>query len=144
MRSFKTTVTAAAVLAAGFVLTAPAAHAATSLPQHHSAECRTAVGAALKAQAAYDAAVADWKKQIAMGGHPGTAEESDVAALLKEANATAFTAVRVCGHTGIHPHGSMHTGVGSTSAGASTTEVAAGLGLLGAAGAGAVALRRRR
>jgi hypothetical protein len=38
----------------------------------------------------------------------------------------------------------VRTGVGSTSQGVDTTEIAAGLGVLGAVGAGAVVLRRRR
>ncbi|NUP51728.1 MAG: hypothetical protein HOW97_31085 [Catenulispora sp.] len=143
MRSPKTVISAA-VLTTGLLLGAPAAAQAAAAPQDHSTACRTAVGAALKAEAAYNAAAADLKKQIAAGGHPGTAEESNVANLLTEANSLASTAARVCGHVGPRPHGGMHTGTGSTSQGIAAGETAAGLGLLGAAGAGALALRRRR
>ncbi|MFD0636208.1 hypothetical protein ACFQ9X_36205 [Catenulispora yoronensis] len=61
-----------------------------------------------------------------------------------EADSAASMAARACHHAGPHPHGGMHTGAGSTSQGVAGGEVAGGVGLLGAAGAGALALRRRR
>ncbi len=42
------------------------------------------------------------------------------------------------------PIGPVHTGVGSTSQGADSVEIAAGAGLVAAVGIGTVALRRRR
>ncbi len=63
MRSIKTTVTAAAVLTVGLVLSAPAAHAATA-PQADST-CRSAIHTAEKAKHDYNEAAADLKKQIA-------------------------------------------------------------------------------
>jgi hypothetical protein len=148
MRSNKTTVTAAAILTAGFALTAPAAHAATA-PQTGGA-CASAMAAAQKAQAAFRAAAEDLKEQVARGGHPGTAEESNLHELLDEAEAAAADAARICrdsdrDHRRHHPEGAMETGVGSTSAGVDGGEVAAGVGLVGATGtAGLVLMRRRR
>lgn len=143
MHSFKAT-GIAAVLGAGLLLTAPAAHAAT-VPHASSAACNAAVATATKAEAAYNAAAADLKKQIANGGHPGTAEESNVANLLNAANLATSDAARICGVTpGPRPSGGVRTGAGSMSQGVDTTEIAAGLGLLGVVGAGAMVLRRRR
>ena len=144
MRSIKTTVTAAAVLTAGFVLTAPAAHAATAPPAKST--CWSAISTAEKAKHDYNAAAADLKKQIAAGGHPGTAEEQNVTDLMKAAKAAVANAMKMC--KGMdhhrHPRGAMHTGVGSTSQGVNGGELAGGVGVLGAAGAGALVLRRRR
>lgn len=165
MRSIKTTVTAAAVLAAGFVLAAPTAQAATATAAsapHAGSACASAVAAAQKAEHAYNAAAEDLKEQVAAGGHPGTAEQDNLAELLDEANSTASTAARACQDADRgrdrdrdrdrdhhhcrhhHPHGAMRTGVGSTSEGANGGEIAGGLGILSAAGLGALALRRRR
>ncbi|WP_194899916.1 hypothetical protein [Catenulispora pinisilvae] len=145
MRSIKTTVTAAAVLTAGFVMTAPAAHAATA---PHRSACATAVAAAVSAEHDFNAAVADLKKQWAAGGHPGMAEEQNAENLKAKANSAASAAARMCQGMGDqhrrHPHGAMRTGVGSTSQGVNTGEIAGGVGLLGAVGAGALMLRRRR
>ena len=144
MRSIKTTVTAAAVLTAGFVMTAPAAHAATA---PHRSACATAVAAAVSAEHDFNAAVADLKKQWAAGGHPGLAEEQNAENLKAKANSAASAAARTCqgmGNPHRNPHGVMHTGVGSTSQGVDTTEIAGGVGILGAVGAGALMLRRRR
>lgn len=147
MRSIKTTVTAAAVVTAGFVLTAPAAHAATA-PQAKSSSCRSAIATAEEAKHAYESAAADLKTQIAAGGHPGTAEEQNVTDLLNTAKTAVWNAMQVCKgmheHHHRHPHGAMHAGVGSTSRGVNGGELAGGAGLLGAAGAGALVLRRRR
>lgn len=146
MRSIKTTVTAAAVLTAGFVLTAPAAHAATA-PQAKNA-CHSAIHSAEMAKHEYNEAAADLKKQIAEGGHPGTAEEQNVADLMAKAKDAVWDAVESCkgmhGHHHRHPRGAMHTGAGSTSQGVNGGELAGGVGMLGAAGAGALVLRRRR
>jgi hypothetical protein len=69
------------------------------------------------------------------------AEEDNIEALKNAAALATSDAVRACGVT---PVGPVRTGVGSTSQGADSLEIAAGLGLVGAVGAGAVALRRRR
>ena len=146
MRSFKTTVTAAAVMTAGLVLSAPAAHASTA--PHGKDACRSAISTAEKAKHAYFAAAADLKKQVAEGGHPGTAEEQNLTDLKNKAKDAVWNAMQVCKGSHDrhrpHPHGAMHTGVGSTSQGVNGGELAGGMGLLGAAGAGALALRRRR
>jgi hypothetical protein len=148
MRSIKTTVTAAAVLTAGFVLTAPAAHAATATPQAAKATCWSAISAAEKAKHDFNAAAADLKKQVAAGGHPGTAEEQNLTDLMKAAKSAVWKAQQMCkgmeDHHRRHPHGAMHTGVGSTTQGVNSGELAGGVGILGAAGAGALVLRRRR
>ncbi|MEY9928259.1 MYXO-CTERM domain-containing protein [Catenulispora sp. GP43] len=83
------------------------------------------------------------------GDHHGTADDQKVSDLMIEAKSAVWEAVRACKdmdhrHMRRHPHGAMHTGVGSTSQGANGGEMAAGMGMLGAAGAGALALRRRR
>ncbi|MEY9863202.1 hypothetical protein ABH935_008851 [Catenulispora sp. GAS73] len=153
MRSIKTTVTAAAVLTAGLVLTAPAAHAATAAPQDAKGTCWSAISAAEKAKHDFNAAAADLKEQVAAGGHPGTAEEQNLTDLMGEAKEAIATAEKVCkgdrdrdrdrDHRR-HPHGAMRTGVGSTSQGVNGGELAGGVGVLGAAGAGALVLRRRR
>ena len=154
MRSINTTVTAAAVLTAGFVLAAPAAHAATasvaaSAPQVHSSACASAISAAQMAKHDFFAAAADLKKEVADGGHPAGDEENNLADLKETAMSAIWKARHVCGgeehrHHCHHPHGAMRTGVGSMSQGADGGEVAGGLGILGAAGFGALALRRRR
>ena len=151
MRSIKTTVTAAAVLTAGFVLAAPAAHAATAAPQAGKAgrsACWSAISAAEKAKHDFNDAAADLKKQVAAGGHPGTAEEENLTDLMNAAKAAVEKAEHVCrgveDHHRRHPHGAVHTGVGSTSRGVNGGELAGGVGILGAAGAGALVLRRRR
>jgi hypothetical protein len=145
MRSIKTTVTAAAVLTAGLVLTAPAAHAATA-PQTEDT-CRSAIHTAETAKHDYDAAASDLKQQAADGGSPGTAEEQNVTDMMAQAKGAVWDAMESCkgmhGHHR-HPHGAMHTGVGSTSRGVNGGELAGGVGMLGAVGAGALVLRRRR
>jgi MYXO-CTERM domain-containing protein len=141
MRSINTLL-GTVVLGASIALAAPAAHAAAALPQT-SAECTKAVAAADTAQADYDAALADYKKTVAAGGHPGKAERENLAMLENNVNITASDASRMCPDAKV-PSGTMHTGVGSTSEGVNSTEIAAGAALLGVAGAGALVLRRRR
>jgi len=145
MRSIKTTVTAAAVLTVGLVFTAPAAHAATASQDH--SPCRSAIRNAEMAKHDFGAAVADLKEQTDDGGHPGTAEEQNVADLRDKAKDAVWDAMQAC--KGMHkhhrhPHGAMHTGVGSTSRGVNGGELAGGVGMLGALGTGALVLRRRR
>ena len=140
MRSIPTLLGTAA-LGAGLLLAAPAAQAATA-PQAIPAACSKAVQAAEKAESAYQAALADYKKQVKAGGHPGKAEQDNLAALESAANGAASFAARVCPDAKI-PSGSMHTGSGSTSTGVNTADLAAGAALIGAVGIGAVALRRR-
>ena len=146
MRSIKTSVTTAALLTAGFALTAPAAHAAVVVPQHVSASCQAAMDTAKRADAAYHAALEDLKKQMANGGHPGMAEKDNVMDLRKAAEAAMRNVDKMCANEHRHPHGAMRTGVGSTSQGMNGAEIAGGLGVLGAVGAvgaGAFGLRRR-
>lgn len=140
MRSIHT-VLGTAVLGASLALMVPAAHAAT--PQATTKACAKAVAAAEKAEAAYNAAVKDYKKQVAAGGHPGIAERDNVTSLLNTANADASFAARVCPDAKV-PSGTVHTGVGSTSAGVNTADLAGGAALIAAVGLGAVALRRRQ
>ncbi|MFC1410860.1 hypothetical protein ACEZCY_15920 [Streptacidiphilus sp. N1-12] len=140
MRSINTLL-GTALLGATVALAAPAAHAATALPQTTPA-CAAAVAAAEKAQSAYDAAVADYKKQVAAGGHPGKAEQDNIAALQNNVNLTASDAARICPDSKV-PVGPIHTGVGSTSEGTNSGDIALGAGLLAAVGAGAFVLRRR-
>ncbi|WP_194919712.1 hypothetical protein [Catenulispora rubra] len=140
MRSIKTTVTAAAVLTAGLVLTAPAAHAATAAPQDGKGTCWSAISAAEKAKHDFNAAAADLKEQVAAGGHPGTAEEENLRDLMGKAKAAIATAEKVCkgdrdhgwdrdrDHRR-HPRGAMRTGVGSTSQGVNGGELAGGVGI---------------
>lgn len=141
MRSI-TTLLGTAVLGASIALAAPAAHAAAALPQT-TAACTKAVAAAEKAQTEYDAALADYKKQVAAGGHPGKAEQDNLATLENNVNLTASDATRDCPDA-VVPSGTMHTGAGGTSQGVNSTEIAAGAALLGVVGAGAFVLRRRR
>ncbi|MHA6765141.1 hypothetical protein [Streptacidiphilus sp. PAMC 29251] len=141
MRSINTLL-GTAVLGASIALIAPAAHAATALPQT-TAACSKAVAAAEKAQSTYDAAVADYKAVVARGGHPGKAEQDAITADLNDVNATASYAARVCPDAKV-PVGPVHTGVGSTSEGANTSDIALGAALLAAVGAGAFVLRRRQ
>src|SRR5690348_6370161 len=63
MRLIKTTATAAAVMTVGFVLAAPAAHAATAPRADNS--CRAAIHAAQEAKHDFDAAAEDLKEQVA-------------------------------------------------------------------------------
>ncbi|MCZ4119837.1 hypothetical protein [Streptomyces sp. H39-S7] len=129
-----------AALGAALALTVPAAHAAA--PQPTTTACARAVADAQTAEAAYSAAVEDYKKTIAVGGHPGTAEQDNVTKLEIEANAAASTAARACPDAKV-PSGTMHTGVGSTSEGTNIGDLAAGGALIGAVGIGALMLRRR-
>jgi hypothetical protein len=141
MRSI-TTLLGTLALGASLALAAPAAHAASALPQT-TAECTKAVAAADKAQSDYDAALADYKKQVAAGGHPGKAEQDNLTTLENNVNVTASYSARVCPDAKV-PSGTVHTGIGSTSEGMNGTEIAAGAALLGVVGAGALVLRRRR
>ncbi len=141
MRSI-TTLLGTAAVGASLVLAVPAAHAATALPRE-SAACASAVAAAQKAEADYAAALADYKKIVSGGGHPDASQQAQVTSDENNANALASDAARVCGVTPT-PSGSMQTGVGSTSEGTDSTDIALGASLLAAVGAGAFVLRRRR
>lgn len=140
MRSIHT-VLGTAVLGASLALMVPTAHAAT--PQATTKACAKAVAGAEKAEAAYNAAVVDYKKIIKAGGHPDKSQRDNVAALESAANGAASFAARVCPDAKV-PFGTVHTGVGSTSQGVNSTDLAAGAGLIAAVGLGAVALRRRQ
>ncbi|MFC1418815.1 hypothetical protein [Streptacidiphilus cavernicola] len=135
-----TTALGTAVLGATLALTVPAAHAAT--PTTTSAACSASVAAANKAEAAYDAALADYNKQIKAGGHPGTAEQTNLSNLQNAANLATSDSVRVCRATG-SPVGTMSTGSGSTSTGNGAQDITLGAALIAAVGVGAFALRRR-
>ncbi len=142
MRSM-TTALGTAVLGATLALAVPAAHAATLHPVTSSRVCDKAVKAANKAEAAYDAALADYKKQIKNGGHPGKAEQDNLSSLQNAAALATSDAVRDCRATGV-PVGPMRTGVGSTSMGVNAQDIALGSGLVAAVGLGALVLRRRK
>lgn len=131
----------AAALGASLALVVPAAQAAT--PQATTKACAKAVAAANQAEAAYNAAVADYKKIIQAGGHPDKSQQDNVTALLSASNSAASFAARVCPDARV-PSGTVRTGTGSTSQGVNTADLAAGAGLIAAVGLGAVALRRRR
>ncbi|MEU3459585.1 hypothetical protein ABZ721_06455 [Streptomyces sp. NPDC006733] len=139
MRSLST-LCGTAALGAALVLTVPAAHAAAPLPV--TTECAKAVADAQTAESAYNAAVADYKKTVAAGGHPGKAEQDNVTKLESEANAAASFAARACPDAKV-PSGTMHTGTGSTSESSGIGDLAAGGALIGAVGIGALMLRRR-
>ncbi|MFI5809268.1 hypothetical protein [Streptomyces sp. NPDC051561] len=73
----------------------------------------------MEAESAYKAAVADYQKQVAAGGHPGKAEQDNVDQLKQKADSTDSEAQLICGditmdpsHKQTHPRGAMHTGVG--------------------------------
>lgn len=140
MRSIST-LCGAAALGAALALTVPAAHAAAPLPT--TTACARAVADAQTAESAYNAAVADYKKTVAAGGHPGKAEQDNVTKLENEANAAASFAARACPDAKV-PSGTMHTGVGSTSENTGIGDLAAGGVLIGAVGIGALMLRRRQ
>jgi hypothetical protein len=140
MRSINTLL-GTAVLGVGIVLAAPAAHAATVRP-HVPAACDAAVSAADKAESSYQAALTDYKEQVKNGGHPGQAEQDNLEALRGQADIASSYAARLCPDARV-PDGPVRTGVGSTSQGVNTTDIALGVGLLAAVGAGAVVVRRR-
>ncbi|WP_405774215.1 hypothetical protein [Streptomyces sp. NBC_00859] len=132
-----------AALGATVVLTAPSAHAAVVQAPQTTAACSKATSDAQKAEADYRAAVKDYKDQVAQGGHPGKAEQDNVDKLQSNANALASDAARICPDSKV-PSGTVHTGIGSTSQGVNSTDIALGAGLLAAVAAGSLVLRRRR
>ncbi|WP_042384208.1 hypothetical protein [Streptacidiphilus melanogenes] len=131
------TLAGSAVVAAGLLFATPA-HAATAWS--HDA-CHRAVVRADRAEDAFQKALADLKKQIRHGGHPGKAEWAHLEDLKEVADAAAARAARLCP---VAPSGTMSTGVGSTSTGANTADLAGGSALVALAGAGGVLLLRRR
>jgi hypothetical protein len=143
MRSI-TTALGTAVLGATIALAAPAAHAATMSPSF-GWDCKQNIVTANKAESAYSDALADYKKTIKAGGHPGAAEQANLEALKKAAHDATDDALHSCRPDRDHrrPHGFIHTGIGSTSQGSNTVDIAAGAGLITAVGIGVVALRRR-
>jgi hypothetical protein len=136
MRTISTLV-GSAIVAAGLLVSAPA-HAATAW-DHDG--CKRAVWKANKAEDAFEKALADFKKQIKHGGHPGKAERANLEDLRERANMLAADAARDCPVT---PSGGMSTGVGSTSTGSNTTDLAAGSALIALAGVGGGVLVKRR
>ncbi|GAA1357796.1 hypothetical protein [Streptomyces beijiangensis] len=139
MRSL-TTLLGTAVLGASLALAAPAAYAAA--PQT-TAECSKATADAQKAESDYNAAKADYEKVIKDGGHPDKSQQDQVTQAEQNMNMTASTAARFCPDAKV-PSGTVHTGVGSTSEGSNSTEIAAGIGLVAVVGAGALVIARRR
>jgi hypothetical protein len=141
---------AAAMTSAALFLAVPSASASDT-------QCDPATAAAMQAETAYKAALADYQATVNNGGHPGKAEQDNVDQLKQKADSTASEAQRVCGDTVMQrpsqrpdqqprqkPTGAMHTGVGSTSQG---SDDAMSYTLLGGAavaiGATAYSMRRR-
>ncbi|MFI6938642.1 hypothetical protein ACIBI4_05185 [Streptomyces sp. NPDC050418] len=142
MRSLKIA-TGTVLASAALLLSAPMASAADT-------RCDPATAAALEAESAYKSAQADYQKTVDGGGHPGQAEQDNVADLKQKADAAASEAQRICGDTTVKPgdkkpSGAMHTGSGSTSE-ASTQDLtgytAAAAAIAVAAAAGYAARRR--
>ncbi|WP_405755107.1 hypothetical protein OHA44_02365 [Streptomyces sp. NBC_00144] len=131
-----------AALASAVALTAPSAHAAVVHAPQTGAACSKATSDAQKAEAEYQAALKDYKDQLAGGGHPGKAEQDNVDKVQSNANALASEAARVCPDAKM-PSGTMRTGSGSTSQGVNSTDIVLGAGLLAAVAAGSLLLRRR-
>ncbi|MEY9872372.1 lysozyme family protein [Streptacidiphilus sp. MAP12-33] len=131
------TLAGSAIVAAGLLFATPA-HAATGW-DHDG--CKRAVWKANKAEDAFEKALADYKKQIKHGGHPGKAERENLEKLRNRANLLASDAARDCP---VSPVGPMKTGVGSTSNGSNTAELAGGSALIALAGVGGGVLVKRR
>lgn len=135
-----------AVLGAAFALSTPvaahAAHFAPSAPMGN--QCEQLKGEALEAQDDYEAA----RKQYEEGDK---SLRQEVGEAEQNANRLASEAQRACGDTVMdpdhserkHPRGAMHTGTGGTSD-ANSTEIAIGVGVAGALGAGVLLMTRRR
>ncbi|WP_037569911.1 hypothetical protein [Phaeacidiphilus oryzae] len=138
MRSVRVLVGSAVIGAS--VLFAVPAQAATAPAV--SAGCSRALAMEQKAEAAYQAALASYKQQVAAGGHPGTAEQQNLSMLENAANLATSDAARDCPVT---PSGAVHTGVGGATRGVDSADVAGGVALLALGGIGtALALGRRR
>lgn len=156
MRSLKT-LASAAVVAAGLGVAAPAAaHATVTVraagPVKTDA-CASALAGSDQAQAAFDAAREDLRRQVTAGGHPGADEWQNLRTLHDAAEEATSEAAQACSqgaegdggeHSGDLPHGSVHAGSGGMSQGVDGAETALGAALVGAAGLGLVLTRRRR
>ncbi|WP_432164688.1 hypothetical protein [Streptomyces sp. bgisy031] len=136
-------------IATGTVLASTALLIAAPLASASDTQCDPATAAAQGAESAYQAALADYQKQINNGGHPGQAERANVDQLKQKADSAASQAQRICGDTVMNPtnkkpNGAMHTGFGSTSeSGTSVTSYAVLGGAVAALGATAFVVRRR-
>ncbi|MFF0742798.1 hypothetical protein ACFYVL_20600 [Streptomyces sp. NPDC004111] len=141
MRSLKIA-TGTALASTALLFTAPLASAADT-------QCDPATAAAMEAESAYKAALADYQKQVDGGGHPGKAEQDNVDQLKQKSDSAASEAQRICGDTTMnpshntHPRGAMHTGTGGSSDG-SATPIALGLGAAGVLAAAVLMKGRRR
>ncbi|MER5890307.1 hypothetical protein ABT160_41310 [Streptomyces sp. NPDC001941] len=150
MRSLKIA-TGTVLASAALLLAAPTASASDT-------QCDPATAAAMEAESAYKAALADYQKIINDGGHPDKSQQDNVAQLKQKADSTASEAQRICGDTVVNPttppehhkpSGAMHTGSGSTSGSLaegtdSATAAATAAGVAGLALVGAGVWRRRR
>ncbi|MEV3854306.1 hypothetical protein AB0J38_08280 [Streptomyces sp. NPDC050095] len=138
-------------IATGTVLASTAILFAAPMASASDTQCDPATAAAMEAESAYKAALADYQKQIDAGGHPGTAEQDNLDQLKQKSDSAASQAQRVCGDTVTNPtapattkpSGAMHTGSGSTSSDPSHAPALAAAGGLAVAGAAGFALRRR-
>ena len=138
-------------IATGTVLASTALLFAAPMASASDTQCDPATAAAMEAESAYKAALADYQKQIDAGGHPGKAEQDNVDQLKQKSDSAASEAQRICGDTTMNPtapasqkpSGAMHTGVGSTSTDPANVPALAAAGGLAVAAAAGFALRRR-
>lgn len=134
--------TGTALASTALLLAAPMASAADT-------QCDPATAAATQAETDYKAALADYRKTVDNGGHPGKAEQDNVEKLKQKADSTASEAQRICGDTVMNPpaqkpSGAMHTGFGSTSStGGDVSSYAILGGAVAVLGATAFVVRRR-
>ncbi|RFU86127.1 hypothetical protein DY218_13425 [Streptomyces triticagri] len=147
MRSLKIA-TGTALASTALLFAAPLASAADT-------ECDPATAAAMEAESAYKAALADYQKIVDGGGNPDQSQRDNVDQLKEKANSAASEAQRVCGDQAAEPtspdsqspthkpSGAMHTGTGSTSSDPAGIPALAGAGGLAVAAAAGFALRRR-
>ncbi|NEB75704.1 hypothetical protein G3I40_10760 [Streptomyces sp. SID14478] len=138
-------------IATGTVLASTAILFAAPMASASDTQCDPATAAAMEAESAYKAALADYQKEIDAGGHPGQAEQDNVDQLKQKSDSAASEAQRVCGDTVMNPTapttqkptGAMHTGTGSTSTDPANVPALAAAGGLAVAAAAGFVLRRR-
>ncbi|MFJ4717394.1 hypothetical protein [Streptomyces sp. NPDC088785] len=138
-------------IATGTALAATAILFAAPMASASDTQCDPATAAAMEAETAYKAALADYQKEIDAGGHPGQAEQDNVEQLKQKSDSAASEAQRICGDTVMNPtapatrkpSGAMHTGTGSTSTDPTSTPALAAAGGLAVAAAAGFALRHR-
>ncbi|MFJ6700561.1 hypothetical protein ACIQM4_31570 [Streptomyces sp. NPDC091272] len=138
-------------IATGTILAGTAILFAAPMAVAADTRCDPATAAAMEAETAYKAALADYQKQVDAGGHPGKAEQDNVEQLKQRSDSAASAAQRVCGDTVMNPtapastkpSGAMHTGTGSTGTDPAALPALAAAGGLVVAAAGGFALHRR-